>query len=72
MAFPTQWLVIGVAVTLEKQTFLCSNCWGKTWQGWNLHCHAWMTLVALVAYSEKKEEGQKLECVLAGCKYREG
>jgi len=60
MTFPTQWLVIGVPVTLEKETLHCSTRWDRYWvdsviprQGWNLHCHAWMTLVALVVASRR-------------------
>jgi len=57
MTFPTQWLVIGVPVILEKETLRCSTrgntYWFMTRHGWNFHCHAWMTLVALVVASRR-------------------
>jgi len=58
--FPTHWLVIGIAVTLEKKTLHCRTRRNSyrvdsvvTRNGWNLHCHAWMTLVALVVASRR-------------------
>jgi len=58
MAFPSQWLVVGVPVTLGRRRVkkTChSRSFGKIWrvrvmtrQSWHLNCHAWMTIIALV------------------------
>jgi len=58
MAFPSQWLVIGVPVALRRRRVKksCHGCsFGKiwrvrvmAWQSWHLNCHAWMAIIALV------------------------